>query len=285
MTTADLPKLTQKGTSMHTLNGSKLLPSRIGLCLAWRAWSAAEPYLRGPRQILRLTTFCLIVLLTAFERIQAVDFFPTNAHELRVAIANADDEDVIWLPQAGIFQFDTIYDDLGNFMGPTATPLITKKIYIEANGARIERAGNGPRMRAFAIGEGGDLILRNAHIRGFRVKGGDGATGGGGGMGAGGAIYVYRGRLTIESCAFEANGAVAGNGSSGSSGGGGGLGGNGGPGVEETFWGGGGGGGARGNGARGFVSAGGGGGTLTDGTNALGGFMHGGMGGDEFGPF
>src|SRR5262245_42536762 len=125
MTTAGLPKLTQKGTSMHTLNGSKSLPGRIGLCLALRARSAAEPYLRGPRRILRLTTFCLIVLLTAFARIHAANFFPDTVGELKSAMLTANDEDVIWLPVNGVFVISTIFGgDPNNLTGPTATPRI-----------------------------------------------------------------------------------------------------------------------------------------------------------------
>ncbi len=112
-------------------------------------------------------------------------------------------------------------------------------------------------------------------MKGFAVKGGNGAGGGGGGLGAGGAIYVRGGTLTVEKSTFEGNGAVGGNGSHNgpttNGGGGGGLAGNGGAPFSAAFAGGGGGGGARGNGGRGDVysfaggAGGGGGGTIEDG--------------------
>jgi len=57
----------------------------------------------------------------------------------------------------------------------------------------------------------GRLTIRNAYIRGFHVKGGDGTYGGGGGLGAGGAIYADGSlgsgitELTIENCTFDGN--------------------------------------------------------------------------------
>ena len=52
----------------------------------------------------------------------------------------------------------------------------------------------------------GNLTIRNAYIKGFTAKGGNGAVGGGGGLGAGGAIYVAGGLLTIENSTFQHNG-------------------------------------------------------------------------------
>jgi hypothetical protein len=132
---------------------------------------------------------------------------------------------------------------------------------IEANGSRFEHVRNGVNFRAFGVVPGGNLTIRNAYIKGFTVKGGDGADGGGGGMGAGGAIYIKEAGLVVDKCTFEGNGAVGGNGAAGHSGGGGGLGGNGGPsGPTASFFGGGGGGGAVGNGGPGSINEGVGGG-------------------------
>jgi hypothetical protein len=212
-------------------------------------------------------------------------------------------DDTIVLPAGAVFLMSSIMPDLQNATGPTATPVINSKIIIEANGSRLEHVSNGVNFRAFAINPGQSLTIRNAHIKGFMAKGGNGGGGGGGGLGAGGAIYVKEGNLTVESCTFEGNGAMGGNGSEGKwshsavsfavtipGGGGGGLGGNGGDIVVEDFGGGGGGGGSRGNGGRGsggFGSGSGGGGTLGDGviggvtdTGGAGGINCGGKGGD-----
>jgi hypothetical protein len=165
----------------------------------------------------------------------------------------------------------------------------------------------GPNFRAFAVGRAtvdlhpagidrvavgtGDLAIVGAHVKGFRVKGGDGRSGGGGGLGAGGAIFVTAGALTLQDCTFEGNVAIGGDGSHTAEtrgGGGGGLSGNGGhAGVPlEGLAGGGGGGGARGDGGDGQSSAapfglgGAGGGTVTAGGQGSAiGFNCGGAGG------
>src|SRR6266567_4642459 len=153
--------------------------------------------------------------------------------------AKGTGDDTIVLPAGSVLLMSSIMRDLQNPMGPTATPVINSKIIIEANGSRLEHVQNGVNFRAFAINPGESLTIRNAYIKGFTARGGNGGSGGGGGMGAGGAIYVERGNLTLESCTFEGNGAMGGNGSEGKfsarlvplgvtspGGGGGGLGGN-----------------------------------------------------------
>jgi len=180
--------------------------------------------------------------------------------------------DTISLPTGGVFQLQSIVNDADNPAGPTATPIITSDITIEANGATLQWTGTG-RARLFTVGSTGHLTIRNAYIKGFTTKGGDGADGGGGGMGAGGAIYVMNGQLTVDSSTFDSNVAAGGNGSAyftDAGGGGGGLAGNGSaPAQTETLIGGGGGGGSRGNGDSGrltvpFSYGGGGGGTVTN---------------------
>ncbi len=200
------------------------------------------------------------VLLTGLSgTAKAADIFVTSTADnsdpgtLRYALANAADGDTIHLPDGAAFQMGTSFGDADNFMGPTATPMITLTITIEANGSRLEPIPNAFPFRAFAVAPSGNLTIRNAHIKGFTVQGGEGADGGGGGMGAGGAIYVNGGNLTVESCTFEGNGALGGKGGSPrfmtpKMGGGGGLYGNGG---LTGLGGGGGGGGARGNGGAG----------------------------------
>ena len=181
----------------------------------------------------------------------------------------------------GAYLLTNVIDEDDNATGPTATPQITSPVIIEGRGAIIVRSTTQP-MRAFSVSAGGSLDLREVHVKGFAVRGGNGARGGGGGMGAGGAIFVHGGSLLVQWSTFEGNSATGGNGSTGSQfdgagGGGGGLGGNGGRGDA----GGGGGGGSRGNGAdSGSDHGAGGGGTISTNTSGDGGYRCGGAGGD-----
>lgn len=236
-----------------------------------------------------------------------------------VLVADGHSEHTIVLPGNSTFLMSSVLDDPFNYVGPTATPMVLASIIIEANGAVIQHAPNNVPFRAFAVGVQsfatdvpiltgrGALTIRNAHIRGFSIKGGNGAYGGGGGLGAGGAIYVHGGSLTLESSTFEGNSVTGGNGSRSElntgGGGGGGLAGNGGraglpPQISgfDTGGGGGGGGGSLGDGGAGEsncgspclglgAAGGGGGGTLESGADAsavdgsTGGFRCGGHGG------
>jgi uncharacterized repeat protein (TIGR01451 family) len=189
---------------------------------------------------------------------------------LRDAFAHAADGDTIELPAGALFPMGTIFNDVNNFMGPTATPIITITLALEANGSRLERAAGSPNFRAFAVGPTGNLTIKNAHIKGFSAQGGAGGLeSGGGGMGAGGAVYVKDGTLTVANSTFEGNSATGGhggnfNGFAADGGGGGGLAGRGG--GSSGFQGAGGGGGSRGNGGLTVIFAGGGGGgTLENG--------------------
>ena len=156
--------------------------------------------------------------------------------------------DTIELPPAGVFTFADPIDDAANFMGPTVTPIITSPIIIEGRGALLERLEAGRLTRAFAVGPTGNLDLREVHVKGFSIRGGDGGPGGGGGgMGAGGAIFVQGGTLLVQWSTFEGNTVRGGDGGSDradAAGGGGGIFGDGGGGTHS----GGGGGGARGDG-------------------------------------
>jgi uncharacterized repeat protein (TIGR01451 family) len=208
--------------------------------------------------------------------------------------------------QKTVYSFNTSWDrDAHNPFGFTATPLIFANIFIQGNGATLQWTGTG-NSRLFAVGTAslvddlnnktvsgtGALTLRDVYVKGFKIKGGDGACGAGGGLGAGGAIYVGTigsdvPTLEVENSTFEANFATGGNGSNSCSGGGGGggLSGNGGIGGLS----GGGGGGSRGNGGSGALTSGGGGGggTIFDGGDGIGGdggsgaFLCGGAGGHD----
>ena len=219
--------------------------------------------------------------------------------------------------QKSVYSFNTFWDrDAHNPFGLTATPIIFTNITIQGNGATLQWTGSG-NSRLFAVGSAsifdtldnktvsgtGALRLEGVYIKGFIIKGGDGACGGAGGLGAGGAIYVGKvdsgvPTLDVEDSTFDSNFAVGGNGSAtidfclsrfgpAAGGGGGGLSGNGG-GTGTTGGGGGGGGGSRGNGGSGTFGdgGGGGGGTIFDGANSIdqsaspGGFLCGGAGGN-----
>ena len=191
----------------------------------------------------------------------------------------------------GVYRMGQVTDvlnttDAANYTGPSVTPMITSPMIVEGRGAVLIRTSTAP-MRAFVVGQLGNLDLREVHVKGFAVRGGNGARGGGGGMGAGGAIFVHGGSLLVQWSTFEGNTATGGNGSTGSQfdgagGGGGGVGGNGGRGGDPGG-GGGGGGGSRGNGGDAADHGAGGGGTVGDG-GADGGFRCGGAGGDANSP-
>lgn len=199
-------------------------------------------------------------------------------------------DDIIILPLGGTLQMDAVVDDAINPFGPTATPLVTSGIVIEGYGATLMHGGPTA-ARAFAVGNGGRLTLRQMTIRGFLARGGDGGFGGGGGLGAGGAVYVGGGQLLVEHSTFVGNIAMGGNGAGSSGaentfGGGGGMGGHGRPDGEFIICEGGlGGGGSRGNGFGACVGTGndahggGGGGTLRPARSRIGGIACGGNGG------
>src|SRR6266550_4818547 len=157
-------------------------------------------------------------------------------------VAGTGNGDTIVLPIGGTFNLTTYVDgDAYNPYGPTATPIIFSTVTIEGDGATLQWTGGSGNVRLLAVGPAsvtvrdsngnplatvsgtGRLMLRNAYIKGFHVKGGDGGPGGGGGMGAGGAIYLQNGSLIVENSTFDSNRAVGGNGGAGGYGGGGGI--------------------------------------------------------------
>jgi hypothetical protein len=205
-----------------------------------------------------------------------------DAVVINTACAAGNGDDIIVLAP-GTYPMTNVVDDADNEMGATATPKITSPMIIEGRGALLMRFSLAP-MRAFAVGEGGSLDLREVHVQGFAARGGNGARGGGGGMGAGGAIFVHGGTLLVQWSTFEGNTATGGNGSTGNQfdgagGGGGGIGGSGG--LPEAQAHGGGGGGSRGNGGDSiYLYGGGGGGTVGDAPPyGVGGYRCGGAGG------
>ncbi|HEV3201526.1 MAG TPA: hypothetical protein VGZ73_26685, partial [Bryobacteraceae bacterium] len=273
-----------------------LLAIPLALALAEREAQAVNIYVTNLQQKIDGKGGCSLqeaIYSANLRTNQAVDHINADGSDnlITTQCVPGTGNDTIVLPVGATFMMTTFVQDAHNYLGPTATPLIFSNITIAANGSLLQWTGTA-HVRAFAVGtitvgpgggifnSTGSLTIRNAYIKGFVEKGGDGACGGGGGMGAGGAIYVTAGQLTIENTTFESNMAIGGNGGSCAAnnngfGGGGGLSGNGG----APQLGGGGGGGALGNGGAGgfFVrpavgfpsgsaAGGGGGGTFYDGT-------------------
>jgi hypothetical protein len=217
---------------------------------------------------------------------------PANPGQmLDTACPGGSGTDTILLASMGDYTVVDPIDDADNHIGPAATPIVTTPIVIEGNGARFRRLGGGRLTRAFVVGAGGDLTLRELHVQGFGIEGGDGGPGGGGGLGAGGAIYVHGGSLSVDRSTFDANTARGGDGGAAagfSLGGGGGMFGDGGDSSfpnGTTLFTGGGGGGSRGAGGHGAQSndGGGGGGRVTAGQIVTPGEPCGGKGGESSG--
>jgi len=259
-------------------------------------------------------------LHTTFDGIHGIAIDRTDPvhsdHFITTECLNGTGNDIIVLPFGAVFCMDKVTADAYNFMGPTATPMIISHITFQANGSTLLWTGAGY-ARAFAVGTAdfisipghepasgtGFLTIQHAYIKGFKVKGGNGAEGAGGGMGAGGAVFVKDGSLIIENSTFDSNAAIGGNGGgSNGSGGGGGLGGNGGsPGGDNFFISGGGGGGSSSNGFQppslvnvggdgggtvvaNYACGGNGGGNLNGGDGSPGRCPGGGGGGGQAGP-
>src|SRR5258708_16009724 len=119
--------------------------------------------------------------------------------------------DIIVLPNGAKFQLSKIIDDAQNPFGPTATPLVTSNITIQAYGSTFQWTAT-TNSRLFAVGSTGTLTINDAYIKGFSAKGGDGQYGGGGGLGAGGSVYVHGGQILIQNCTFGDSGGIGGNG-------------------------------------------------------------------------
>ena len=103
----------------------------------------------------RLSALWLAMLCAGLNSVQAASTIPVTSTDesgpntLRDAMVNAADGDTIVLAvptqpgETAVFQMSTIFDDADNFMGPTATPMITKRILIEARGSRLEHVPKG----------------------------------------------------------------------------------------------------------------------------------------------
>jgi len=163
-----------------------------------------------------------------------------------------DGNDTIVLPTKAILRLNKPVDDASNYMGPTATPMVTSTVTIEGYGATLLYVPScyagytgtpcpNPTydylFRAFSVDASGSLTLKNLRVSGFIAQGGAGGDGsGGGGLGAGGGVYAHGGSVAVLNSTFDNNGAVGGNGggigrgNTGGGGGGGGLSGDGGAG-------------------------------------------------------
>jgi hypothetical protein len=151
-------------------------------------------------------------------------------HYITTQCAAGSGDDTIVLPTGATLMIGgTAVVDPDNPTGPTAMPLITSNITIEAAGATLQflQYSYTPclvryisvtptancKSRLFTVASSGHLTLNNANVQNFGATGGDGGPGsGGGGMGAGGAILVRAGVLEITNSTFSGNQAQGGNG-------------------------------------------------------------------------
>ena len=86
------------------------------------------------------------------------------------------------------------------YYDPTGLPLITSKITIEGNGAKITRKKSSPSFRLMAVGATGELELENLTLSGGVAT-----------YGGGGAVYNY-GELTVTNSTITGNNAFYGGG-------------------------------------------------------------------------
>jgi len=88
-----------------------------------------------------------------------------------------DGTDIIVLPAGAVLLMDHPILDEHNPFGLTATPMVTSKVRIEANGSTFQHTGTN-NFRAFAVSSTGELTISQAYVVGFVAKGGDGELGG-----------------------------------------------------------------------------------------------------------
>jgi len=214
------------------------LAASVLVLLVWPGFIAASPggiiFVTTLKQKISGTGGCSLqeaIYSANFGNNTAIAGYDPQTHApniITTQCAPGSGDNRIILPSGGVFLMSKIMDDADNPFGPTATPIITSNITIEANGSLLQWVGT-KNARAFSVGSTGQLTLENAYIKSFIARSGDGGNGGignfgggGGGMGAGGAIYVHAGSLVLENNTFEDNGAIGGNGGNGTDFGGGG---------------------------------------------------------------
>ena len=112
------------------------------------------------------------------------------------AAGDPNGADVIVLPAGGSFNVTKVVD---YYYGYSGLPAITSAITVQGNGSTISRSGNKD-MRFFAVvgyePQAGNLTLNDLTLTGGRdVEYGY----------SGGAIYSYRGEVTINNCTITGN--------------------------------------------------------------------------------
>ena len=68
---------------------------------------------------------------------------------ITTACAPGSGVDTITLPAGGSFALKSVVDDFANHVGPTATPMVTSPVVIEARGSRLYHDGGPVPFRAF----------------------------------------------------------------------------------------------------------------------------------------
>ncbi len=111
----------------------------------------------------------------------------------------------------------TATPEQNNWYGPDGLPAIDNNVWVEGNGATIQRSGAAgtPAFRLLYVSGGeelaaGTLTLHNLTLANGLAHGGNSNGGGGGGLGAGGAIFNM-GTLSVNGVTLTGNSAVGGN--------------------------------------------------------------------------
>jgi hypothetical protein len=121
--------------------------------------------------------------------------------------------------------FQTLRLPFTDYQGDTGLPVILSHITIEGNGARIVRAKGATEFRIFAVGETGNLTLKNTTVSGgiadkggaiFNYKGAlyvqDSTISGNAASDLGGGIYSYAGLVFVDPSTISMNSADSGGG-------------------------------------------------------------------------
>ena len=175
---------------------------------------------------------CLLVGLFAGS-LSAATFTVTStadagAGSLRDAIAQAEaatGPDTIEFNIGSAAPIELSTFDLTRGFGKTAL-VVDSELTIDGStsafAVTITRAAAAPEMRLLGVGSNARVTINSVAFDGGLARGGDGGAGvngeiiGGGGAGIGGAVYVYQGELTLDSCTFSNNQAIGGSGNSAS---------------------------------------------------------------------
>src|SRR5688572_24890872 len=101
-----------------------------------------QPMRTSFNKFVHFSLLCAVAISTQAAVIPVNTTAEDGPDSLREALTFANHGDTILLPPNGVFQMATIFNDAANFIGPTATPMISSSITIEGRGSRFEHSGN-----------------------------------------------------------------------------------------------------------------------------------------------